>query len=145
MSRYVSKEKRQIVKERANTCCEYCQCQEEFCPSPFSIEHVTPLAKNGTDDLENLAYSCQGCNNFKYISIEAIDPLSGEMVKLYHPRKDVWNEHFRWSKDHLRLIGISPSARATIDLLKLNRKGVLNFRRATKTLGKHPPSHLNLK
>lgn len=142
MSNYISKKTRTTVKNRADSCCEYCQCQEEFCPSPFSIEHIIPIAKNGTNELENLAYSCQGCNNFKYTTIKAIDALTGESVRLYHPRKDTWSEHFKWSKDSLTLIGISPSARATIDLLKLNRKSVVNFRRATKAIGEHPPTHL---
>jgi hypothetical protein len=142
MSKYIPKEKRLLVKNRANNYCEYCFSKEEFSPSSFAIEHIIPIAKNGTDDSDNLAYSCQGCNNFKYINTTSIDSLTGEVVPLFNPRSDKWIEHFKWSKDTLTLIGLSPRARATIDLLKLNRQSVVNLRRAIKSINEHPPSHL---
>ncbi|MCB0521729.1 MAG: HNH endonuclease [Saprospiraceae bacterium] len=87
------------VKKRANLCCEYCKAQENLSSSPFSIEHIIPLAKNGTDELDNLAFACPGCNNYKFTHLEAVDPVSGETVPLFHPRQHDWNEHFQWSED----------------------------------------------
>ncbi|MGK7925810.1 MAG: HNH endonuclease [Spirulina sp.] len=62
-----------IVAERANWCCEYCQSQLRYSPDPFSVEHIIPVIRGGTNDLDNLALSCQGCNNRKYTSITARD------------------------------------------------------------------------
>ena len=44
----------------------------------------------------------------------ALDPATGIEVPLFHPRRDDWHEHFAWSPDHLYLIGLTPTGRATI-------------------------------
>ncbi|MBI3360159.1 MAG: HNH endonuclease [Chloroflexi bacterium] len=67
---HITARQKQMVAERAGGCCEYCRSQAQFSPDPFSIEHVTPHARGGTDHLDNLALACQGCNNRKYIDIE---------------------------------------------------------------------------
>ncbi len=87
-----------------------------------------------------MAFSCQGCNNYKHTSMEAPDPLSGESVPLFHPRRDRWAEHFAWSDDASQVLGLTPTGRATVVRLKLNRLGVVNLRRVLKALGEHPPS-----
>jgi 5-methylcytosine-specific restriction endonuclease McrA len=90
---------RQQVTERANRSCEYCRSQARYATQPFSVEHIIPRAKGGPTILENLALACQGCNNHKYDKVEAPDLVSGEIVPLYHPRRDRWNAHFAWSDD----------------------------------------------
>jgi hypothetical protein len=129
---------KQLIEARANRCCEYCLCQVFFCPDPFSIEHIIPVSRGGTDEIDNLAYSCQGCNNHKYTAIEAIDPVSGNMVSLYHPRKDDWETHFKWAQDFSVLVGLTPTGRTTIERLQLNRMGVVNLREVLRKFGKHP-------
>ena len=79
---------RAAVAGRAGGCCEYCLSQERFSPDPFSVEHVIPRAAGGADDLSNLALSCQGCNNRKHTSINAVDPVTGESVALFNPRRE---------------------------------------------------------
>src|SRR5438045_861974 len=74
----------------------------------FAIDHIHPRADGGSDDLANLAWSCQGCNNRKYTATEAIDPTTGVPVPLYNPREDHWSDHFVWSDDFSQLEGISP-------------------------------------
>lgn len=140
MSKYISKADKKSVKKRANGYCEYCFSKEEFCPDSFSMEHIIPLAKNGEHSLDNLANSCQGCNNLKYTSTEFLDKVTGEYFSLYNPRKHIWAEHFQWSENYLHLIGISAIGRVTIELLQLNRKGVVNLRRALIALNEHPPT-----
>jgi hypothetical protein len=98
-----------------------------------------PKSRGGSDHLDNLAYSCQGCNNYKHIRTEAIDPESGLIYPLFHPRRDVWSEHFTWDGDRLRLIGLTPTGRATISLLQLNRPGAVNLRWLLFLRGLHPP------
>lgn len=126
------------VKRAAHECCEYCGAQEAYSPDNFSIEHIQPMAKGGTNDFANLANACQGCNNRKYTLTEAIDPLTGELVPLYHPRQDRWEDHFAWNVEYTQMIGISPIGRATIAALDLNRHGVVNLRRVLRALGLHP-------
>ncbi|MDF5724675.1 MAG: HNH endonuclease signature motif containing protein [Rhizonema sp. PD37] len=48
---------------RAKGCCEYCYIQVKFATQSFSLEHILPRYKGGETSLENLALSCQGCNN----------------------------------------------------------------------------------
>lgn len=135
----ISSALKQEVKTRAHGCCEYCQSQSRFSPDPFSVEHILPLIKNGTSESTNLAYACQGCNNFKYSHTEAIDPVTGKMKPLFHPRQQIWDEHFTWNEDYTEIIGLTPTGRATIDRMKLNRVGLVNFRRVLHTLNEHPP------
>lgn len=135
----ISSALKQEVKTRAHGCCEYCQSQSRFSPDPFSVEHITPLAKNGTSESANLAYACQGCNNFKYSHTEAIDLLTGKMEPLFHPRQQIWSEHFTWNEDYTMIIGLSATGRATLERLKMNRLGLINLRRALHAYGVHPP------
>ncbi len=132
-------EQRKVVAERAGYCCEYCYSQLRFSPDPFSIEHVLPRSSGGTDEMDNLALACQGCNNRKYTSVEAIDPVSGQMVPLYHPRQDQWEEHFGWNEDFSLIVGLTATGRATIEKLQINREGVVNLRRVLHFVDEHPP------
>ncbi len=131
---------RQAVARRAKGFCEYCLSPEEYCPDSFTIEHTMPRARGGTNELSNLAYSCQGCNNRKFTRIEALDPASGATVPLYNPRQQHWSDHFKWTEDSSLIIGLTPTGRATIARLSLNRPGVVNLRRVLHAFGKHPPS-----
>ncbi|MFZ1398116.1 MAG: HNH endonuclease [Candidatus Promineifilaceae bacterium] len=130
---------RRQVAERAQNCCEYRLSQARFAPDVFSVEHIVPRAKKGSASLDNLALSCQGCNNHKYTFTEAIDPVSGNIVPLFHPRQQNWSDHFVWTEDFLYVIGLTPTGRATVELLRLNREGVVNLRQVLHLVGEHPP------
>ena len=138
----VTARQKRIVAERARECCEYCGCQLQFSPDSFSVEHIIPFCRQGSSDLSNLALSCQGCNNRKYTSIDAIDPATGEVTPLYHPRQDRWTDHFTWNQDYTLMLGLTPTGRATIERLQLNRSGVVNLRRVLCIAGEHPPQKL---
>ena len=129
---------KQAVAQRARECCEYCQSQARFSPDPFSVEHIVPRSRGGTDADTNLAWSCQGCNNRKYTSVEALDPVSGETAPLYHPRRQRWHEHFAWNEDYTVVLGLTPTGRATVEKLQLNRTGVVNLRRVLHRIDAHP-------
>ena len=73
-------------------------------------------------------------------SIEHIYPLSGEIIPLYHPRQQNWSDHFSWSDDYTLMIGLTPVGRITVEVLRLNRKGLVNLRRILYAMGEHPPS-----
>lgn len=131
--------RKEMVTARANGCCEYCLSQLHFSPDPFAVEHIIPLAGGGRDELDNLALSCQGCNNHKYTHTVAVDPVTGQLALLYHPRRDHWAEHFAWNDNCELLMGLTPTGRATIACLQLNRAGVVNLRQALYAFGRHPP------
>ena len=139
MSEFPSaRSQRNLVAERAHHCCEYCYSPQDFSPDPFCIEHLIPLAHGGTDAPGNLAFACQGCNNYKYTSASAIDPVTGETVTLYHPRVDKWPDHFMWGREYQIIIGLTAKGRATVEKLRLNRDSVVNLRRVLYLTDEHP-------
>ncbi len=135
----VSASTRNKVEERVRKLCEYCLSPLEFSSDPFSIEHIFPISKGGTDDLENLALSCQGCNGIKSIKTEAFDLVSQKYASFYNPRKDIWSEQFIWNEDFTEIIGLTAKGRVTIKVLQLNRQRVVNLRRILILAGEHPP------
>lgn len=137
--RRASDRQRKIVRERASGLCEYCRSQMRFATHDFSVEHVFPAIRGGETKLENLALACQGCNNCKYTKTTAPDPVTERQVPLFHPRRDLWSQHFAWSDDSTRIVGLTPTGRATVDALQLNRTNLVNFRSILYAAGKHPP------
>lgn len=138
--RYITVSEQQEVIHRAQKRCEYCQCPMDYSTQSFEFEHIIPISKDGKTTLENLALACGGCNGYKSNKQEAIDPNSSENIALYHPRQQTWPEHFCWSKDGLEIVGITPTGRATVNALNLNRSGVKNIRRLLIIANLHPPS-----
>jgi hypothetical protein len=59
-------------------------------------------------------------------------------VMLYHPRQQIWGDHFSWNEDCTEIIGLTAIGRATIEALHLNRNGVMNLRRVLFEKGLHP-------
>jgi hypothetical protein len=111
----------------------------DYSSQPFVMEHIIPVTEDGDTTLENLALACGGCNGHKYNKVEALDPASKKQASLYHPRRQTWQDHFGWSADYLKIIGITTTGRATVDALKLNRPGVVNLRKLMLMEGSHPP------
>ncbi|MCF7961195.1 MAG: HNH endonuclease [Pirellula sp.] len=112
-----------LVRQRAGDCCEYCHLPQDATPFiTFHIEHV--IAKQHTpdddnlDDLKRLALACDRCNLFKGPNLSSIDPNSGEIVNLFNPRTDNWNDHFA-TRD-AKIVGLTPMGRATARLLNMN-------------------------
>lgn len=129
---------RRFVFERASGCCEYCQSQASFSTESFAVEHIHPRILGGPTTLDNLALACSGCNGHKGIKTHAVDPQSGQNVALFHPRRQMWNDHFMWSDDFSLVVGLTPCGRATAAALNINRKPLVNLRRVLHTGGVHP-------
>jgi hypothetical protein len=130
---------RKMIAERARGCCEYCLSQASFSTQSFSIEHIIPSIKGGKTEADNLALSCQGCNNYKHVRTEGVDPISKKIFPLYHPRQQRWEDHFVWNDDYSLIIGLTATGRVTVEILRLNRDGLLNLRRLLHSVKKHPP------
>lgn len=137
----ISVKDKKFVAHRANYCCEYCQSQQRYAAVPFSVEHIIPVSTGGSDRPNNLALACQGCNNHKYNHTHALDPISGDNVSLFHPRKMMWKDHFAWLDDFTWIIGLTPTGRATVEKLRLNREGLVNLRSVLVLVNRHPPVH----
>ncbi len=138
-SKYISDAKRKEVIKRAFGRCEYCLSWMHNALHTFHVEHIIPFRDSEDNSLENLALSCGGCNSAKSIKTTGIDPITQESVPLFHPRTEDWTVHFAWSDDYLEVIGLTPTGRATIAVLRLNRIGLINLRRLTLLVGEHPP------
>lgn len=131
---------RQQVYERASAQCEYCQTQQKLVVI-MQVDHIIPLAAGGATALDNLCLSCVSCNSSKRDYLFGVDPDTGLDTPLFHPRRQRWASHFRWSDDGLRIIGLSATGRATINRLKMNGWAVVVSRREWVAMDKHPPGH----
>ena len=135
----ITKDQKAIISTRAGERCEYCRSMRKYSPQPFVVEHIIPISKGGKTSMDNLALACGGCNGHKYNKTEGLDTVNGKKVTLFNPRKNNWSDHFTWSRDQLKIIGISPQGRATVYALKLNRAELLNLREMNLLTGEHPP------
>jgi 5-methylcytosine-specific restriction endonuclease McrA len=129
----------QQVRQRANCICEYCHASEQWQYVQFTIDHIVPLKRGGQETLDNLALACFHCNRYKSSLNSALDPQTDERVSLFNPRTQNWQEHFIWSADCLKIVGLTALGRATVEALRLNRERILAIRAADKTVGRHPP------
>jgi len=137
--RTISPEIQEKVRERAKYLCEYCHAAEQWQYVKFTVDHVIPLSKNGTDTLDNLALACFHCNRRKSNKITAIDSELNCEIPLFNPRKQKWNDHFIWSSDKLKIIGLTSVGKITVKTLLLNRERIINIRSADVLVGRHPP------
>lgn len=130
---------RRLVIARAGNRCEYCLCPDAYSAFTFHVDHIVPELLGGVTGESNLAYSC-GCNHYKATAVEATDPLTGDVVPLFHPRKDRWDDHFEWSESGLEIHGKTVTGRAIVDKLQMNCRGLIGLRRLMTVQGEHPPS-----
>lgn len=101
--------------------CGYCLTAESVVGMPMEIDHLIPRSLGGETARENLWLACTLCNDHKSDRVAAIDPLTGENVRLYDPRRQLWTEHFAWSPAGELIIGQTACGRATVAALKMNR------------------------
>jgi hypothetical protein len=125
------------VEVRPHGRCEYCRMHQALQGATFHVEHIMPGSRAGPTVLDNLAWSCPGCNLRKSARIEGLDPESGALVPLFNPRTDRWSEHFRW-QGYL-VAGQTPVGKMTTSLLELNHVRRVLIRRAEELFGLFPP------
>lgn len=125
---------RQRVRERAGHRCEYCRLrQREEDESPFHVEHITARQHGGTDDDGNLALACCWCNALKGPNLSSLDPDTGALTRLFHPRRDRWDDHFR--REGAQIAGLTDIGRTTAWLLRFNEADNLAQRELLLELG----------
>jgi HNH endonuclease len=124
---YVSTVLRRFVCERADRACEYCLIPEIAVLVSHEIDHVIAEKHGGQTDENNLALACTICNKYKGSDLASIDPLNGEIVRLYQPRRDRWRDHFLLEQGEI--MPLTSIARVTVRLLQMNRPERVKERR----------------
>lgn len=117
---HVRAETRRLVIERAGACCEYCLLSQDDVPFSLHIEHIISVKHRGLSELDNLCLSCPACNGYKGTDIASLDPITGDLTALFHPRRHVWTEHFRLSGGVIE--PLTPEGRIPVLILQVNAK-----------------------
>jgi hypothetical protein len=117
-SKYIPEKLRVEVAERAGYCCEYCRRPESDSFIRYQIDHIISRKHGGLTVSENLAYSCALCNGTKGSDIGTVLQDEDIFVRLFHPRKHVWQAHFGVVEGSLE--ARSQVGEATIKVLDLN-------------------------
>lgn len=116
----VDEQLRADVANRARCQCEYCRYPERYAPSAFECDHICPKNLGGATKYENLALACSHCNSHKASRSEAIDPITRQVVRLFNPRLDDWDEHLCLNLETGEIAGLTPVGRATVAALQMN-------------------------
>ncbi len=117
-----------LVRERARYRCEYCLVPDDCSALPFELDHIIAVKHGVMTASGNLAYSCYYDNSFKGPNIAGIDPQSGKITGLFHPRRHRWQTHFRWMGPEL--VGRTAIGRTTIEVLAINHPLRIDQRQA---------------
>jgi hypothetical protein len=132
-------ELRERVNVQARRRCGYCLTAEAIVGTPMEVDHIIPEADGGSTEEDNLWLACSLCNDHKNDRIAALDPESKQIVRLFDPRHQIWNEHFRWTAEGDCIVGLTPTGRATILALNMNRPSIVRARQLWVSVGWHPP------
>jgi hypothetical protein len=127
-----------LVRERAQECCEYCRLPQAYSVLTFEVDHVIARKHGGPTVPGNLALSCFYCNSAKGPNIADLDPRTGRLTGLFHPRRHRWARHFRWNGPVL--VGRTPVGRTTIVVLGINDPEAVAMRQALMDAGLFPPA-----
>lgn len=116
---YIPVRLRRLVYSRANDSCEYCLLPEMFSFEKHQTDHIIAEKHGGATTAENLALSCTLCNQRKGTDLSSVDPETGEIIRLYNPRLDKWNDHFKLEGGYI--VPLTPIGRVTVRLLQFNK------------------------
>lgn len=140
VSVYIAIELQRQIRSHFAHCCAYCRTAESLTATTFEFEHIVPLSKSGTTSFENLCFACPSCNRFKAVRQTATDPTTQTAVPLFHPQQQAWADHFKWNEEATAIVGLTPTGRATLVALKINRSQLFRVRRLWVKMGEHPPA-----
>ena len=118
---------RESVRQRASARCEYCRLPDfAMAAGDFHVEHIIARKHGGPDGADNLAWACIFCNLYKGPNLASFDPDTGELTRLFHPRRDRWEDNFRI--EGTQMVGLTPVGRTTCWLLKMNSEILTSLR-----------------
>jgi hypothetical protein len=127
-----------LIRTRARHCCEYCKMPQIHDDLPFQFDHIIAQVHDGADAHENRAWACVPCNLHKGTNLSGVDPRTGNVVRLFDPRRQNWQRHFRWNGAVLE--GKTQCGRATVRTLRINLPIRIAFRQSLIDIGEFPPS-----
>jgi len=130
---YIPENLRREVTVRAEGYCEYCRLHERFTVKKHEVDHIRAEKHGGMTTSENLCLSCFECNRHKGSDLSSVDPITDEVVPLFHPRRDVWQEHFMVLDDGT-VQGTTARGRVTVALLGFNNRQRVALRRKIRDL-----------
>ena len=107
------------VRARAGDRCAYCRIHQRQYVLTFHVEHILARQHGGSDDAGNLAFACHCCNRYKGPNLAGLDPDTGHLTRLFHPRTDAWTTHFHVQAG--RIVGRTPEGRTTVQVLNMNQ------------------------
>jgi len=136
VSSWIPDELRELVRQRAHRACEYCLIHESDTYLSCEVDHIISEKHGGETEARNLAYACFYGNRHKGPNVATIDPATGEAIRLFNPRHDVWSDHFAL-KD-CEIVARSPIADATSRILGFNMQERIRERQILKAQGKYP-------
>lgn len=126
----------ELVRSRADGRCEYCRLPQSAVLARHVIDHVIAQQHDGPTVPGNLALCCQRCNLHKGPNLAGIDPATGLLTRLFHPRSDMWADHFAAADE--RIEPLTDVGRATERVLQLNADYRLDVRRELSREGLWP-------
>ena len=115
---YVPVALRQLVIARAQNRCEYCLFPQALSLFSFEMEHIIAQKHNGPTSADNLALACPNCNRAKGTDLGSIDPKTGQLTAFFHPRIQVWREHFQMNGTAIN--PLTAEGRVTAIILQFN-------------------------
>ena len=124
------------VRRRAGHRCEYCHQPEAVSKARHQIDHIIARQHDGSDDPSDRALSCIHCDRHKGPNIARFDPLTGDLVRLYHPRSAIWQTNFTWEDAHL--LGLTAVGRTTVRVLAINEPDMIAVREVLMREGRFP-------
>ena len=135
-SNFISAELRRLVIERASERCEYCLIHQDDSIYSHEVDHIIAIKHGGQTRDRNLALSCLSCNRYKGSDLASIDPANDEIVPLFNPRRQIWDEHF--VLNNARIESITQSGQVTARLLKFNAPNRILERQVLIDRGRYP-------
>ena len=126
------------VSQRAAHRCEYCRAPEVIFNFQLEVEHIIPIRHERIDEQTNLALACRSCNIHKASHLTGFDQITQRQVRLYNPRLDRWEDHFRVAEETGEILGKTESGRATVARLEMNSSTQLSARLQWMRLGLFP-------
>jgi HNH endonuclease len=126
-----------LVWDRARSRCEYCQLAQKDDIISFEIDHVIAVSHHGPTRPNNLALACFLDNSYKGTNLSGIDPETGQVARLFNPRRHKWSRHFEWEGPVLQ--GKTAIGRATVATLRINLPNRVAHRAALTAEGVFPP------
>lgn len=131
---YIPEALRRQVASRAKSRCEYCRLHEDDAYYTHEIDHIY-AEKHGGDTVEtNLCLACADCNRHKGSDLCSLDPQTGYVVALFHPRRDQWRQHFRLIETGI-IEPLTSNGRVTERVLRFNRVELVADRARLIALG----------